>query len=81
MAGPSPPVDGTARLKGHPVEGKVDLPDEGRDPLHHRVGHVQDHPGVLPHDPGVGGQDEDQRVRVKQQAQSPSSRGAGSSPS
>ncbi|TNN44496.1 hypothetical protein EYF80_045318 [Liparis tanakae] len=44
-------TDGAAGLHRHPVQGEVDLPDEGRHPLHHRVSHVQHQARLLAHHP------------------------------
>lgn len=52
--GCSLPVQGSAGLHGHPVDGKVHLPDKGRHADGHRVGGAQHHAGLLPHDPAGG---------------------------
>lgn len=43
------PVDSTASLHSHPVQGEVDLSDKWRHPLHHSVSYIQHYPGLLTH--------------------------------
>ena len=45
------PVDSTAGLQSHPVQGEVNLSDKWGHPLHHSVSYIQHHPGLLAHYP------------------------------
>lgn len=49
------PVEGSASLHSHPVDGKVHLSDESGHTDGHGVSRPQHDTGLLPHDPTGGG--------------------------
>lgn len=48
------PVNSSSSLYLHPVQGKVNLPNERGHSLHNSVGHAEDYARLLPHYPRGG---------------------------
>lgn len=49
------PVNSSSSLHLHPIQGKVNLPNEWGHSLHNSVGHAENYTWLLPHYPGMGG--------------------------